>query len=62
MLKTNNVGVATQEALVALIKQLHSIPREIWIKEETLPNINKIAKNLNIRLLVVQKLLFLEDV
>ncbi|KEF38478.1 Plasmid pRiA4b ORF-3-like protein [Schinkia azotoformans MEV2011] len=61
MVKTNNVGAVAQEALVGLIKQLNSIPREIWIKEEMFLYLKKIAKKLNIQLMVVQSLPFLEQ-
>lgn len=61
MMKTNNIAETTQEALAGLIKQLNSIPREIWIKEEMYPYLKEIAKKLNIQLMVVQSLPLLEE-
>lgn len=61
MLKTNHVAAASQEALLGFIKQSSSIPRELWIKEEMYPYLKEIAKKLNIQLMVVQSLPFLEE-
>lgn len=46
MVNTSNVGAVAQEALFGLIKQLNSIPREIWIKEEMFPYLKEIAKKI----------------
>lgn len=61
MVKANNVVAATQEAFVGLIKQLNSIPSEIWIREEILPYLYEMAKKLNIQLIVAQELPLLEE-